>query len=250
MSKRLWRLMLSQINVGFGLSQAKYYYLRKRERLWEGVLIPFSLLSLAASLGFGVFKFASAYYAAYARFGQGDVTLLLGVLICQLVTLVLGFAMVVGNFYYANDLSVLIPLPFRPWEVLAGKLALLLAGEYAVQAVFFLPTLLAYGIGARVAPIPYSLAALIVFLALPVIPLTLAAIPAVLLIRVLGGAKRRDTLLVAAGFLFIVLIVVGQFYFQSRLLGPGGQTNEFLQRLLGTAHGLADWLGRLYPPAA
>lgn len=250
MKRRVWSLIKSQLNVGFGISQARFTYFRKRERLWEAILIPVSIAIAAGSLGFGVFKFFAAFHAAYASLGQGDMTLLLGVLMCQFVMLALGFTLIVGNFYYATDLQILIPLPFRPWEVLAGKLALLLAGEYAVQAVFFLPVLLAYGLGSGTAPVPFGLAALAVFLVLPLIPLTIAAVPAVLLMQVLGGSKRRDALLVAAGFLFVVLIILGQFYIQDRIFGSGAQGSELMRRALSAAHGLTDLTGRMFPPAA
>ena len=83
MSRRVWSLIISQLNVGFGVSQARFTFLRRRERLWEAILIPVSICFAAGSLGFGVFKFAAAFHAAYAELGQGDLTLLLGVLMCS-----------------------------------------------------------------------------------------------------------------------------------------------------------------------
>ncbi len=58
MKHRLISLIWVQLNMNFAISHSRYYYLEKRQRLWEGVLIVVSVIMTAAVLAFGVYKLA------------------------------------------------------------------------------------------------------------------------------------------------------------------------------------------------
>ncbi|MGE5586949.1 MAG: putative ABC transporter permease subunit [Clostridia bacterium] len=248
MARRVVSLILAQLNMNFAISHSRYYYLKKRQRLWEPVLIALSIVSAAAVLAFGIYRAASYYYSAAAAVGQGAVTLTLGVLLAQVIVLVLGFVLVIAVFYFSNDLSVLIPFPLRPAEVIASKFAVILANEYVGLAVFIVPVLAAYGVHAGVNVVPYAVSAILVFLAVPLVPLVLAAVPAILLMRVVGLSRRKDTLAMIGGFLFVAVVVVLQLLVQ--LQAPGaGEEAEFLAKMLATADGLVDIVGARFPPS-
>ena len=50
MKTRLLSLILAQLNIFFSISHSRYYYLKKRQRLWEGILIAGSIIILALTL--------------------------------------------------------------------------------------------------------------------------------------------------------------------------------------------------------
>lgn len=234
--------------MNFGISHSRYYYLKKRERLWEPILIAFSIGILAVLLAIGVFKLASMYYDATAALGQEDLTLILGILLSQVIVMILGFVLVIAVFYFSNDLLILIPLPFRPAEVLLGKFSVILANEYVGLAVFLIPLIIAYAIKAGVNPLVYGLTAIAIFLSLPVIPLVIAAIPAVLLMRVTNLSRRKDALIMIGGFLFITLVLGFQILVQTTIPAPG-EESEFVRKMLSAANSLVDIAGRQFPPS-
>ncbi|MFZ5923776.1 MAG: putative ABC transporter permease subunit [Bacillota bacterium] len=248
MARRTISLVLAQLNMNFAISYSRYYYLKKRQRLWEPVLIGLAIASGAITIAVGVYKVARFFYSATAPIGQGDVTLTLGILASQVIVLILGFVLVIAVFYFSNDLSILIPLPLRPAEVLASKFAVILANEYLGLAVFVIPVLVAYGLLAGVGAVPYAITAVLVFLALPVVPLVIAAIPAILLMRVAGLSRRKDTLAMIGGFMFVALVVGFQIFIQTRAPGRGEEA-EFLTRVLSTANSLVDIVGSRFPPS-
>ncbi|MGE5573210.1 MAG: putative ABC transporter permease subunit [Bacteroidota bacterium] len=248
MARRVLSLILAQLNMNFAISHSRYYYLKKRQRLWEPILIVLGVGGAAASLAVGIYTAASYYYSTAAAIGQEAVTLTLGILLSQVLVMILGFVLVIAVFYFSNDLAILIPLPLRPVEVLAGKFAVILASEYVGLAVFVLPVIIAYGVRADVSAVPYVLSSILVFLALPVVPLVLAAIPAILLMRVAGLSRRKDTLAMIGGFLFVAVIVVFQFLVQTKVPGVGEEA-EFLSKMLATANGLVDIAGARFPPS-
>ena len=77
--------------------------------------------------------------------------------------------------------------------------------------MFIVPIFVAYGRRANVGIISYTLSAITIFLTLPVIPIAIASMLAVILMRVVGFTKRKDMLTVIGGFLLVALIVGVQF---------------------------------------
>ena len=223
MKGRLLSLILAQLNMNFAISHSRYYYLKKRQRLWEGILIVGSIIMTALVLSFGVYKLACAFYSQAAVINQEALTLTTGILAAQFLMLILGVILVISVFYFSNDLPVLIPLPLRPWEVLASKFAVILSNEYLGLLVFIVPLFVAYGVRADVSMISYTLSAIIVFLTLPVIPVAIASILAVALMRVVGFTKRKDTVTIIGGFLLVALIIGIQFYMQTKLPARGDE---------------------------
>lgn len=248
MKHRLISLIWVQLNMNFAISHSRYYYLEKRQRLWEGVLIVVSVIMTAAVLAFGVYKLADALYSQASLLHQEALTLTTGILAAQFLMLILGIALVIAVFYFSDDLPCLIPLPLRPWEVLASKFAVILSNEYLGLLVFIVPIFVAYGRRANVGIISYTLSAITIFLTLPVIPIAIASILAVILMRIVGFTKRKDMLTIIGGFLLVALIIGVQFYVQTRLPARG-EEQEFMMQLLSQANSLVAILGRQFPPS-
>ncbi len=238
---------MAQLNMNFGISHYRYYYLKKRQRLWEPLLIIIGIGSVVLTIGVGVFKLASSFYSQLGMLGHGNAVLTMGILSSQVIVLILGFTLVLAVFYFSNDLSILIPMPLAPVEVLASKFAVILANEYVGTVVFIFPIFYAYAVNAG-GGFFYWVSAVLVFLTLPVIPLVLAAIPAILLMRVTNLSKMRDALILVGGFFFMFLAIGFQFFINTKMIEPG-EEELFLQRILETANGFVELIGAKFPPS-
>ena len=248
MTRRLFSLILSQLDMNFAISHSRYYYLKKRRRLWEGVLIAVSFVIAACALSFGMYKLADVFYSQAAAIGQEGLTLITGILAAQFLMLILGVSLVIAVFYFSNDLPVLIPFPLRPWEVLTAKFVVILANEYLGLSVFLIPVFVVYGARANVGLMSYIFSSGIVFLTLPVIPLAIASVLGVILMRIVGSTKRKDTLTIIGGFLLVAFVVGIQMYIQTKVTAPGGE-QEFILDLLSQANGLVPIVGKQFPPS-
>ena len=96
---------------------------------------------------------------------------------------------VLSAFYFSHDLTLLIPLPFRPWEVLTAKLLTIMTGQYLPIILTFVAR--CFGVRTQAAPV-YWLAAALVFLGLPVLPLIIATVLSVVLMRLVNMSRRKD----------------------------------------------------------
>lgn len=87
--------------------------------------------------------------------------------------------------------------PLSARQILSAKFAVVLASEYLTIAPLLIPVYVVY---ARSVPVAWWFpgAAAVVFLLTPVVPLAVAALIALALMRLVGGSEERD-LLVAVG---------------------------------------------------
>lgn len=247
MKNRVWSLYLALLNVNYGWSVGKYYYIKKKQRIWEPIVIAASLGPVAIFSIWFVWVLTEQFFLAGLSFGQPHLSLVLGTLFVSVIGLVFGFFYVLSSFYFSNDLPTLIPLPLRSGEILITKLAVILTGQYVLNAMVLLPMFIRYGLLAQ-GGLPYILTAVVVFFVLPVIPLLIASCLAVVLMRLVNLSRFKDRLTLIGGILILVL-VLGSTYWLQENVGTD-DPNVLMERLLSQADSLVYIMGRVFPPSA
>lgn len=246
MKNRAWSLYLAQLNVHYGWSAAKYYYVKKKQRIWEPILIGAALAPVVVmAMGF-VWIVTEQLFLGGLAFGQPHLALVTGTLMVSIMGLFLGFFYVLSAFYFSNDLPALLPLPMRSWEILVAKLGVILTGQYVLNALFLLPMGIRYGLLAQ-AGLGYVLTFFVVFLILPIPPLLIASILAVLLMRFVNLSRYKDKLTLVGGIVLLVLVLSSTYWLQTNV-----GTNDpaiLMEQLLSRADGLIFAMGRVFPPS-
>jgi|GEM_PF-2220258 len=108
----------------------------------------------------------------------------------QLVLLLAAIPIVYSALYQSNELSILLPLPYPPWQILAAKLGAIYVPEMLLGWAFFVPGLAAYyayGYGS-LAALPVTLMGL---LFMPVIPVCISTVLCVLIASTPGIGRSR-----------------------------------------------------------
>lgn len=246
MRNRFFSLYLALLNDHYGFSAAKYYFLKKRQRTWEPILVALSLLpALVMGIVF-LWKLTEQLFLAGLAFGQPHLALVNGALLVSVAGLFFGFFSVLSAFYFSQDLPALVPLPLRSWEILSAKLGVVLTGQYALNLLILLPLWIRYGLLAQ-AGVGYVLSAVVVFFALPVLPLAVASLLAVLLMRVVNISRYRDKLTLFGGILLLVVVLGFQYWLQNSL--GTDDPNLLMEQLLSQADGLIKAVSRTFPPS-
>jgi len=142
--KQLWAVTKVTLNSSFGISALRWQYLRRRQRLWEPVLIIWGMGTAVAFLSYGAYRVYLAMASVGSLFGQPELPLGLATVSSQVLVLVMGFFLVVSSFYFSRDLPILVPLPLRPGAVITAKFLTILVGEYITISFFFWPAVIAY----------------------------------------------------------------------------------------------------------
>ncbi len=137
-----------------------------------------------------------------------------------LLVFVFGALYVLSVFYYASDVDKILPLPFYPEEVIGAKFLVVAAYEYLFVAGVLLPPLLVYGVKSQ-ATWPYFVLLLGVYFLLPLIPLVLATILTMLIMRFTPLTKNKDRFKAIAGIL-LLFVSIGFSYVSSSLSTRSG----------------------------
>lgn len=183
-------------------------------------------------------------YDLLAPLEQQGAILSLGIVMVSTMIFFFGIFYVINFFYFAGDAQNLLSLPLSGWQVLGARFSVVIAYEYLTQLPFLLPPLLIFGIKSG-ASLTYWLYALISFLLIPLLPLSLATIPTVIIMRFANLGRRKDLFKILGGLMVIALAIGYQFLFQKS--GTNAMDPAFLQKLLTDQNGLVNLISQVFP---
>jgi ABC-2 type transport system permease protein len=234
-----------QLNVNYGVSALKYRFTREKKKLWEPILIavviPVALLPMLVLYTL----LMTGMFVAGAAMNQPGIILTVSILFSQLVILLFGMFYIMGTFYFSQDLETLVPLPLKPYEVVGGKFAVIMVNEYLTSMPILLPPLIIFGVGTGQG-LFYWLKSLLLLLAAPALPLTVAASIIMLLMRFVNFRRYKDLMAIVGG-LAAMAFGIGINMFIQNTIGRGNA--ESLNNLLTSNSGLIELIGSRYPPS-
>lgn len=238
-------LLRTQMKVYYSISAMRYKYFVKKKDLWEIVLALFGMAVGGGTLLFMYIMYLNSMYAASMLINQPQLMPVTVLLLAQLLTLVFGFFWTISVFYFSDDTNILIPLPIQPYKILLSKYCIILLNEYVILAFLMLPAIFIYGIGTQ-AGILYYLVSFIVFIFTPVIPLSLAAIVSVLMMRFVNLRKKKDLYTVIVS-VFALIFSFGIQFVINRMPQNGGQ--QAIDSFILQNVNIAKMISRSFPPA-
>jgi len=145
----------------------------------------------------------SVLYTSFAQVNQEGMLLGLGLTISSIVIFTFGIFYVINVFYFSQDIEHLLPLPLKPSQILTGKFIVTLLYEYLTELFLLAPILITFGIRSG-AGVLYYVYSLIIFLTLPIIPLVLSSVIAMIVMRFTSIAKNKDRFRLFGGVIAIV----------------------------------------------
>lgn len=204
------------------------------------LLIGISLLPMIAAFSMLV----STLYGPLAAIGQQGTLLALGCALSGVLILIFGIFYVINIYYFAQDVEFLLPLPLRPADILGAKFLVTLIFEYLTQLIILGPLLVTWGLKSG-GGVNYYLLAAVVFLTLPVIPLVLASLLAMLLMSYTSIARHKDRFRIWAGGLSLLAAFGLQYGMQKTMANT--KTADMVAMLQQGQNSLVDLVVRLFP---
>ena len=239
-------LIKAALNSNFGWSAIRHrIFVQKRDR-WMVPLVGLAVVSVIPTLVLYV-RLLGAGFDMLHSLGQERALLTLAVLAGQLIILVFGLFYLISTFYFSRDLEYLLALPLRPSQIMLSKFSVVLVNEYLTIAPFILPLLIVYGVKRR-AGLGYWLVMPLSYLLLPVIPLTVAGIAVVGMMRLVNVGRKKDLLIILGSLVLIAAAFFLQFGL-SRAAGTSGPDPQKIISLISSPDGLVQSIGRRLPPA-
>ena len=243
--RRLASLVRVGLKANFGMSVLYFRIFKEKKDRWIVPVVALAAVGLGPTI-YGFLRLLKIIYEMLLPLGQQQAVLTFGVLSGQMLVLLFGLYYVISAFYFSRDLEMLIPLPLKPVEVMISKFAVILVNEYLTIAVFVLPVVVYFGILSK-AGLPYWISGLLVYLLLPVIPLSVVALLVIGMMRVINLSRKKDALIII-GSLILIAVGVGLQLVFSRSVGSHPDPQVML-RFFTSPNSLLKQIGSVFPPS-
>ncbi len=171
---------------------------RKKDSNTASYIAVFGIVFLFVALPFAFVAFAIGAGLKYMDAVNTIWYLFIPLAIVMII--VLSVFSVISVFFLSMDNSSLLPLPLKPWQIIAARLVTTLLLVYSITCLFLLPIFIGLGIGIG-GGVDYYVCAVIVTFALPLIPVSLWGIILTLINRVFSFAKHKDA------FTYITMLI-------------------------------------------
>jgi len=211
------------------------------KRILMYALITVAMLPTAGMIG------AAAYGSALAlnQVGQAGLVLGIGMTLVTMTVFFFGIFYVLSVFYFAKDVENLLPLPLTSGQIVGAKFLVTLVYEYLTELVVFLPIIIGYGIAMQQG-VGYYIAGVLIFLLMPVAPLSLASIIDMLIMSFTNIAKNKDRFKMFSALLGLFLAL--GINFAAQRIGQDFSDPEMLQRLVSQGdNSLLATMSKLFP---
>lgn len=186
---------------------------KKNKKGVKGTLLGLILILAFTPMAIEFGKFLSMAYDGLHAVGQEAAILGLGLSVVSVVIFFFGIFYAMGIFYFSMDVENLLPLPFKPWHIMGAKFTVVLIYEYLTEIIFFAPTLIAYGIKSGGGALYYAYGG-IIFLLLPIVPLVIASVINMIIMRFTNIAKNKDRFRYIGGIIAMFFGVGINIYIQ------------------------------------
>ena len=241
---RLTRLFLTS---HYSLSMLRYNFVCDRKAFYKQVAAPVIVLICLVPLYGLYWMLCVGLFAGLTAINQASVLLPAAYTAISAIVIIFGIAHVLSEFFFSDNVSMLMPMPLRQTSILAGKYLTMMIGEWALSIIFMLPPAVIFGIGTS-AGLLYGIKIAIIMLLLPMLPIALETAVLLVLMRASFFNGRQDVIQTIG--LFVLLgIILGVEVILNTQLNNSDDPTVFINAMLADGGILLEQVGTLYPPA-
>lgn len=192
-----------------------YFWKTKKERK-KLLLYPLLAVVFGAYIYFGITYFID-WIEGYDKLGMGDVYLGQSVFAYSMLLLMSIVTMTISNFYYSNDISILLPLPIKKSEILFSKILYNSLALFVTALFVVFPFMVRYGIYYNKSILFYLLFILGLFTH-TVIMASIFTFLVVAMMSVINRFARAKNVMQLLGTILIIALSFGaSYYFNSQV---------------------------------
>ena len=186
----------------------------KAGKIATGFFVGLAYLMILAMVIF----FEFAVFESLKAIGCPELLLSMALTVVMAGMVLMSFFYVLTSLYYGRDITFLASLPATSRTIFGAKLSEVLLGETGIAAVALLPAMVLYGVNVPV-DVFYWVRMVLVVLTSAMMPVSLTALLATVVVRLTGGSKHKDAVTILYSILIMVLVLWIEFSFM-------GSTND------------------------
>ncbi|WP_142413330.1 hypothetical protein [Hathewaya massiliensis] len=187
------------------------------------------MLLIFTPFAFSLYAAGEQIYYALKPLNQQSFVLSFGISSSIMLVFIFGIIYSINVYYFSNDLEIVLPLPFKSSEIVLSKFLTVLMYEYLTVLILFSPYIVLYGVKEGIT-FTYVLYSIIVFLFIPIIPLSLSGVLCMLIMSFTPFIKNKERFRFISSIVVFGFVMVMNVYMQSFQGGSDG--NVGVQRLV------------------
>lgn len=182
------------------------------------ILVYICLLILAVGLFFGSYFIIEPYLGQFFEVKKISQVLMMGILA---LSFILAVKNIISVLYTTDDLELLLPMPFSATQIVMAKIAVASVFPVALSVLTINPICIGVGLHAGFG-IPYIIGIIISSVLIPITGISIATLLVVVVFRIFGIMRNRDTTVLLGGIFSFGLTVL--YIFRKNIFGNGSET--------------------------
>ena len=179
---------------------------KKRKKVFYYVMAVFAVFGIMIPMAFFVGVIIYSLTAKLMPTGAGQNAAELFLQIVSVFSFIFGLNVIFSVFYFSGDIENLLPLPLRPFQIIASKFTVALISESIMEFILIIAVFAGYIIAAGL-PFYTWIIALFAMLTLPIVPLSYCAVICMVVMLLTGFIRNKDTVNKITGFLTFGVII-------------------------------------------
>lgn len=165
------------------------------------VMLPFALICMF---------FVMSMTGVLKEYGYATTGLEVMCILISIFSFVFGFNVILNEFYFTGDVESLLPLPIKPFQIIAAKFSAAFIAETLMQLIIVVFSVIGYYLGSGI-EFYYFLLGILGMITLSLIPMIYCGIISILLMSFTKFIKNKETVK-KIGVVLVVVLLLGAIY--------------------------------------
>lgn len=179
---------------------------KKRKKVFYVIMSFIAFFGIMLPMAFLVGVIIYVLTSSLTEFNAGKNAVELFLHLVSAFSFVFGLNVIFSVFYFSGDIENLLPLPIKPYKIIASKFTAALISESVMEFIIIIAAFAGYIIAAGL-PFYSWIIAVFGMLTIPVIPLAYCAVICMLLMTVTRFIGTKDTVNKITGVLTVLIIL-------------------------------------------
>lgn len=165
------------------------------------VMLPFALICMF---------FVMSMTGVLKEYGYATTGLEVMCILISIFSFVFGFNVILNEFYFTGDVESLLPLPIKPFQIIAAKFSAAFIAETLMQLIIVVVSVIGYYLGSGI-EFYYFFLGILGMITLSLIPMIYCGIISILLMSFTKFIKNKETVK-KIGVGLVVVLLLGAIY--------------------------------------
>lgn len=178
----------------------------KKRKVMLAILSCFAVFGVLLPATFGIGLIVNLMTKTLMEAGGATLGIQMMFYVICVFSVLFGINVIFNEFYFSNDIEYLLPLPLRPYQIIASKFTAAFISENFMQVLLVLGSVIGFGMAFGLSPVGYCIS-IVGIITLPMIPLVYCGLFSMVVMYFTRIIKNKDVIHKITTILMLVLLL-------------------------------------------